>query len=261
MQVHADFSTLFQLKVQVFFTELLSVLLTPWILFFSLPPCSAAIIDFFREFTLHVDGIGYVCSFAVFDFERHGTVKVDQDDKSAAPNESPVAVNTTQRRRQIQRDFKMEKSFLHFKATHPDWQPDLNGSMFLEKVSAYQNRPPRDMTGSYYAGGRGLGLDDRSRTYDQAWAKGSHLLRKRRDRDEREFQHQHSQHDQSPRLATMREDDDDEDEDQVGRGVAEQMGWNRRVVHRQDEDGSDEEEEGFIKDAGMVGLLQQVMKR
>ncbi|UKZ76069.1 hypothetical protein TrVFT333_003765 [Trichoderma virens FT-333] len=28
------------------------------------------IVDFFREFTVHVDGMGYVCSFAEFDFKR-----------------------------------------------------------------------------------------------------------------------------------------------------------------------------------------------
>ncbi|CAG8542344.1 8435_t:CDS:2, partial [Scutellospora calospora] len=33
------------------------------------------IVDFFREFTVHVDGLGYVCSFAEFDFKRHGNVK------------------------------------------------------------------------------------------------------------------------------------------------------------------------------------------
>lgn len=260
--------------MQVFFTELLSVILTPWILFFSLPPCSAAIIDFFREFTLHVDGIGYVCSFAVFDFERHGTVKVDQEDKSANPGQAaaaapkssvPAAVNTTQRKRQ--RDFKMEKSFLHFKATHPDWQPDLNGSMFLDKVSAYQAKPRvrdqdrdrggADMGQSYYAGGRGLGLDERSRVYDQAWARGSHLLRSR-GRDDRS--RPDLRHDQSPRLATMREDDVERDEDDVGHGVAEAMGWNRRVNDQGQHD-SDDEEEGFMRDAGMVGLLQQVLKR
>src|SRR5262249_20910038 len=39
-------------------------------LWFSLPKCSDQIIDFFREFTIHVDGVGYVCSFAVFDFKK-----------------------------------------------------------------------------------------------------------------------------------------------------------------------------------------------
>lgn len=74
--IHKDFGRLFEMKVMIFLTEMLSVLLTPFILWSSLPPCSAAIVDFFREFTVHVDGLGYVCSFAVFDFKRHGNVNV-----------------------------------------------------------------------------------------------------------------------------------------------------------------------------------------
>ena len=58
----------------VFLEEVLSVLTTPFILWFSLPNSSEKIIDFFREFTVHVDGIGYVCSFAIFNFKRHGKV-------------------------------------------------------------------------------------------------------------------------------------------------------------------------------------------
>jgi autophagy-related protein 9 len=77
-QVHQQFGQLFEMKITVFLTELASVLLTPLILWFSLPPCAAAIVDFFREFTVHVEGVGYVCSFAVFDFKRHGNVKVGE---------------------------------------------------------------------------------------------------------------------------------------------------------------------------------------
>lgn len=75
-EVHAEFSKLFQLKLYVFFKELFSVIATPFVLWYSLPACAPAIIDFFREFTVHVDGIGYVCSFAVFDFKRHGDYRV-----------------------------------------------------------------------------------------------------------------------------------------------------------------------------------------
>jgi autophagy-related protein 9 len=260
---------LFQLKIQVFFTELLSVLLTPWILFFSLPPCSATIIDFFREFTVHVDGIGYVCSFAVFDFQRHGTVKVDDavtsgaadtggpvadnakakgKDKGDGPDMTKVtAVNTGARTRQKQRDYKMEKSFLHFKATHPDWQPDLNGSLFLDKVSAYQPKSQTKTSTHANSGGRGLGIgygqEERSASYDRAWAKGSHLLRSRLDPyQERSMA--------GSRLAPMREN---EDEDEV-----DELSWNRGAGNDEDQE---EEEEGFMRDAGMVGLLQQVLKR
>ena len=64
------------MKIVIYGQELLSVLLTPLVLWYSLPQCAPAIIDFFREFSVHVDGLGYVCSFAVFDFQRHGNVKV-----------------------------------------------------------------------------------------------------------------------------------------------------------------------------------------
>jgi hypothetical protein len=64
----------------IFARELLSVILTPFILWYSLPPCALAIVDFFREFTIHVDGLGYVTSFAVFDFKRHGDIRVRDND-------------------------------------------------------------------------------------------------------------------------------------------------------------------------------------
>jgi autophagy-related protein 9 len=68
-EVRKEFSMLYQLKIVLFFQEMLSVIFTPFVLWFSLPDCSERIVDFFREFTVHVDGLGYVCSFAVFDFK------------------------------------------------------------------------------------------------------------------------------------------------------------------------------------------------
>jgi autophagy-related protein 9 len=69
-EVRKEFAELYQLKIMVFLSEVLSIMITPFILWFSLPKCSDQIIDFFREFTVHVDGVGYVCSFAVFDFKK-----------------------------------------------------------------------------------------------------------------------------------------------------------------------------------------------
>ncbi|KAI8989804.1 APG9-domain-containing protein [Trametes punicea] len=122
-KVHAEFGQLFQMKVVIFAQELLSVLLTPFVLWYSLPPCAPAIVDFFREFTLHVDGLGYVCSFAVFDFQRHGNVKFG----------APTQVNDE---RWMSKEGKMEKSFLNFKAAHPDWIPnDPSGSLYLSRMA------------------------------------------------------------------------------------------------------------------------------
>lgn len=71
-EVRKEVSQLYQMKVIIFLEELLSLVFTPFILWFSLPKCSDQLVDFFREFTIHVDGLGYVCSFAVFDFKKGG---------------------------------------------------------------------------------------------------------------------------------------------------------------------------------------------
>ncbi|TFK94825.1 APG9-domain-containing protein [Polyporus arcularius HHB13444] len=122
-KVHEEFGQLFAMKVVIFAQELLSVILTPFVLWYSLPPCAPSIVDFFREFTVHVDGLGYVCSFAVFDFQRHGNIKFGAPTKVADE-------------RFMSKEGKMEKSFLNFKAAHPDWTPnDPSGSLYLSRMA------------------------------------------------------------------------------------------------------------------------------
>ncbi|OXV08016.1 hypothetical protein Egran_04220 [Elaphomyces granulatus] len=75
--VRSEFAVLYQMKIVIFLEEILSMIFTPFVLWFSLPKCSDRLIDFFREFTVHVDGLGYVCSFAVFDFKK-GTNAISQ---------------------------------------------------------------------------------------------------------------------------------------------------------------------------------------
>ncbi|KAF4589364.1 Autophagy-related protein 9 [Ophiocordyceps camponoti-floridani] len=70
--VKQEFSELYKMKVVIFLEEIMGIITTPLLLLFSLPNCSEQIIDFFREFTVHIDGLGYVCSFAVFDFKKDG---------------------------------------------------------------------------------------------------------------------------------------------------------------------------------------------
>lgn len=74
--VRNEFSALFHYKIAIFMREMLSVILTPIILCFSLPNCSASIVTFFRDFSIHIDGLGYVCSFALFDFYKNGNPHV-----------------------------------------------------------------------------------------------------------------------------------------------------------------------------------------
>ncbi|KAF9211821.1 autophagy protein atg9 [Podila verticillata] len=122
-EVRKQFALLFEYNVMLYALEFMSLALTPLILCLTLPKCSEKVIDFFREFTVHVDGVGYVCSFAVFDFKRHGNVKYG----------APAAAVSDDR--YISNEGKMEKSFLNFKQNNPDWEPnDPAGSMYLSKL-------------------------------------------------------------------------------------------------------------------------------
>lgn len=89
-EVRGEFSQLFKLKIMLYLEELASVILAPLILLFSLPNCAEQLIDFFREFTVHVEGLGHVCSFAVFDFTRVG----EAAPRTAGPNPAARAART-----------------------------------------------------------------------------------------------------------------------------------------------------------------------
>ncbi|KKA29295.1 hypothetical protein TD95_002515 [Thielaviopsis punctulata] len=69
-EVKREFAAMYKMKLIVFLEELVGIITTPIVLWASMPQCSEQIIDFFREFTIYVDGLGYVCSFAVFDFKK-----------------------------------------------------------------------------------------------------------------------------------------------------------------------------------------------
>lgn len=78
--VKDEFSALYKNKLVIFLEEIVGILIAPLILSVSLPRSSDQIVDFFREFTIHVDGLGYICSFAEFDFKKGvGKPKPDAD--------------------------------------------------------------------------------------------------------------------------------------------------------------------------------------
>ena len=63
--------------VQVYFLEeLLSAFVTPIVLCIHLRRKSLQIIDFLRNFTVDVQGVGDGCSFAQVDVAKHGDMKV-----------------------------------------------------------------------------------------------------------------------------------------------------------------------------------------
>ncbi|OGE55301.1 hypothetical protein PENARI_c004G09993 [Penicillium arizonense] len=107
--VRKEFAILYQLKIVIFLEEILSMIFTPFVLWFTLPKCSDRIIDFFREFTVHVDGVGYLCSFAVFDFKK-GTNVLSQ----AAPGRRDQAKQDLRTDYFSTKDGKMLASYYGF---------------------------------------------------------------------------------------------------------------------------------------------------
>jgi autophagy-related protein 9 len=69
-EVRAEFSGMYQMRIIIFLEEILSLVVTPWILLRNSGTRCERVIDFFREQTVHVDGIGYQCNFAVFHFKK-----------------------------------------------------------------------------------------------------------------------------------------------------------------------------------------------
>lgn len=69
-EVRAEFSALYQMKILIFVEEILSLIVAPLVLLRNATHRCERVIDFFREHTVHVEGIGYQCNFAVFRFKK-----------------------------------------------------------------------------------------------------------------------------------------------------------------------------------------------
>eukprot|EP01113_Clastostelium_recurvatum_P036200 TRINITY_DN5132_c0_g1_i4.p1 TRINITY_DN5132_c0_g1~~TRINITY_DN5132_c0_g1_i4.p1 ORF type:complete len:728 (-),score=130.50 TRINITY_DN5132_c0_g1_i4:39-2180(-) len=142
-QVFEDMSMLFEYRVVVFLRELTSVITAPLVLMFTLPRCAAGIVDFFVQFTVDVEGVGHVCSFATFNLEAHGNTKYGAPDMSmvasapeavadsvssvsSVPSVSSARGSTSASRgapskHDRTKQGKMERSMLSFMVQHPEW--------------------------------------------------------------------------------------------------------------------------------------------
>lgn len=117
-----EFAQLFQYKAVFILEELLSPVITPLILIFSLRRKSLEIIDFFRNFTVEVVGVGDTCSFAQMDVRQHGHPAW----MSAGKTEASIY--------QQAEDGKTELSLMHFAITNPQWQPPRESTHFISQL-------------------------------------------------------------------------------------------------------------------------------
>ena len=135
-KVRDEFSQLFHYKAVYVLEELLSPLITPFILCFQLRSRALDIVDFFRNFTVEVMGVGDICSFAQMDIRKHGnpTWQVSETSLPSGSRESRPKVQAE--------DGKTELSLLHFMFTNPEWKPPEAAQNF---VTAFRNQAKKDV--------------------------------------------------------------------------------------------------------------------
>ena len=71
-RVYMEFRRLYQYRAALLLQEILGCITAPLLLIFVMPAKAQETLDFIRDFTAYAEGVGHVCSFALFDFERHG---------------------------------------------------------------------------------------------------------------------------------------------------------------------------------------------
>ncbi|KAL3308158.1 Autophagy- protein 9A [Cichlidogyrus casuarinus] len=71
-QTRIEFAKLFQYRAVGVLEDLLSPFITPFVLMFALPKQSLTVIDFLRNYTVDMTGVGDICSYASLDVKRHG---------------------------------------------------------------------------------------------------------------------------------------------------------------------------------------------
>ncbi|XP_041987808.1 autophagy-related protein 9A [Aricia agestis] len=112
----AHFQQLFHFRAQHIAHEVVSPLLCPLVLL-SLRSRALDVVDFYRNFTVSVLGIGDVCSFAQLDIRRHGHPEWQavgkMGDKIKAANSQYLQGEGG----------KTELSLVAFSCRHPAWQP------------------------------------------------------------------------------------------------------------------------------------------
>lgn len=127
-------SQLFQLKAQYLVEELLSPLVTPYVLYFHIRPKAVDLVHFFATNTRYVEGVGDVCSYSMMDITRDGDLRLAPLNQSVIDN--PVtASNKPLRRVQTQNSCgKIELSLLNFATLNPGWEPSPAATSFINNV-------------------------------------------------------------------------------------------------------------------------------
>eukprot|EP01121_Diplochlamys_sp_Union-15-3_P011580 TRINITY_DN3372_c0_g1_i1.p1 TRINITY_DN3372_c0_g1~~TRINITY_DN3372_c0_g1_i1.p1 ORF type:complete len:175 (-),score=12.17 TRINITY_DN3372_c0_g1_i1:252-776(-) len=125
LEVRDEFAQLLQSRINIFLMEILSILYTPIIFFFSLPRCVDNIVSFFCDFTDWDDKVGPTCKFATFDnkcLKEHG-------------NEAYGAVTGTDDIMMQTKHGKLEMSMSNFMGQYPECELPNECQKFKQHLS------------------------------------------------------------------------------------------------------------------------------
>ncbi|VDD79799.1 unnamed protein product [Mesocestoides corti] len=137
-KVRHEFSQLFQFRIVGALEEILSPFLTPLIMLFCVPKRSLDIVDFLRNFTVDLEGVGDICSFAQLDIPRHGDPEWCPMDDVTPPSPSSRDADSEDGSSGVQNfpaiGGKTELSLMHFHHTNPNWNLPPDSRAFLAAV-------------------------------------------------------------------------------------------------------------------------------
>lgn len=156
--VRDQFEQFFQLKAMYILNELFSPFVAPFVLLFVLKPKALDLVDFFRNFTVDVVGVGDVCSFAQMDVRKHGnpdwqiTNSAIEKDSTEAVNVPPVAPVDNNQYTQGEHG-KTELSLVHFTLTNPTWQMPPEARQFVQGIKRHALQDLNRQRGMLFGGG------------------------------------------------------------------------------------------------------------
>ena len=131
-KVMTELGLLFPYTAVYLLEELLSPIITPVILIWHLRYKTQEIVDFFRNFTVDVVGVGDVCSFAQMEVRRHGNPNWQADQHQDASDLEIAAAPLAKTNHYTQgEDGKTEMSLVHFTITNPGWKPSQDSVKYL----------------------------------------------------------------------------------------------------------------------------------
>ncbi|KAJ3362840.1 autophagy protein atg9 [Allomyces javanicus] len=155
--VRAEVAGLFPPRPVLYVNELVGLFVAPLVLGWTLPMRARQVVDFLFDHTVYVPGLGYVYDGATFAPQPPPAVEnaaVSVPDVSVTPAAEQAAGSAAGSSEfsddndlDEQAEMKMTKSILHFKETHPAWQPSAATSQHLRAVmQAHRDLNAQDPT-------------------------------------------------------------------------------------------------------------------